>query len=300
MVDNPSSHPLGPPSISGSTITVDLMLKQPTRITTVVADLSLQRFIADRIFTSAGGVTGGAVVYDEATENDLYSDRDVEEVAPGGEFPVVSSSRKVPKVAKVRKVGGKFFFTDEARDRNDGSAFADESRRLTNTIVKKNNSDAVALLEASIATSGQTIVGNDWSDFTLDGSDPTPNMDRPAADWLAANLSAEQRELGITYDTLLVNPQEAMNLAVNYGDKYDAAKTAAGIKEVFSSNRVVAGTAYYVAAKQVGEMRVEQPLSTETWRDPFGRQQTWVQTSVRPLMFVNNPYAVVKLTGLNG
>jgi hypothetical protein len=44
-------------------------------------------------------------------------------------------------------------------------------------------------------------------------------------------------------------------------------------------------------------MRIEQPLATETWREPE-TQRTWVQSSVRPVMYVNNPYAVVMATGL--
>jgi hypothetical protein len=80
-------HPLAAPTITGTTITVDLMLQQPTRITAFLMDITLQRFILDRLFTSPGGVTGGAVVYDVIQENDLYTDRDVEPVAPGCRVP---------------------------------------------------------------------------------------------------------------------------------------------------------------------------------------------------------------------
>ena len=41
-------------------------------------------------------VAGGAVIYDQATENELYLDRDVQEVAPAAEFPIVTSSRRAP------------------------------------------------------------------------------------------------------------------------------------------------------------------------------------------------------------
>ena len=57
---NSPIHPLGPPTLSGNELTIDTMLNQPTRITNMIMDLSLQRFIIDRIFASAGGVTGGA------------------------------------------------------------------------------------------------------------------------------------------------------------------------------------------------------------------------------------------------
>src|SRR3954449_7556133 len=93
------AHPLGPPTISGTLVTVDTMLNQPTRVTRMIMDLSLQRFIADRVFASGGGVTGGAVIYDQATQNWLYADRDVQRVSPGGQFPLVTGSRPTPQLA---------------------------------------------------------------------------------------------------------------------------------------------------------------------------------------------------------
>ena len=49
----------------------------------------------------------------------------------------------------------------------------------------------------------------------------------------------------------------------------------------------------------VGELRLEKPLTTETWREE-SRQITWVQSDVRPVMYVTDPYSVVKVTGLAG
>src|SRR3954464_7478246 len=92
-IANPVSHPLGAPTVSGTEITIDTLSKQPTRVTKMVMDLTLQRFLLDRLFTSAGGVTGGAVLYDLVTENELYATRDVEKVAPGAEFPIITSAR---------------------------------------------------------------------------------------------------------------------------------------------------------------------------------------------------------------
>jgi hypothetical protein len=86
-------QPAGPPTISGTTFTIDIALQNPTRvITPMVLDLTRQRFFVDRVFASAGGVTGGAVIYDVVVYPDLYADRDVERVEPGSEFPIVSSA----------------------------------------------------------------------------------------------------------------------------------------------------------------------------------------------------------------
>ncbi len=301
---NPVEFPLGPPSISGNQITVDTMLNQPTRITRMIADLTLQRFIADRIFASGGGVTGGAVVYDLVEQNELYPDRDVERVAPGVEFPLITSERLAPKVAQVEKWGGKFFYTDEARDRNDVAVFQNQIRKLANTFVRKVNARSIDVLEAAITANAglSTMVGNDWSAAVPAGSTPTAPAGTPHADFAEVQLLADQRELGQMYDTWIVNPTQLYELRLFYGTQanLNAVLSDHGINDMHASNRVTLGTAYAVAARQVGELRVEQPLATVTEREPFPskREQTWVQSSTRIVMFVNNPFAVTKVTGL--
>jgi hypothetical protein len=106
--------------------------------------------------------------------------------------------------------------------------------------------------------------------------------------------------LGINMDTIIWNPVQANEWLLFYGDNAEAALRNLGITEAFASNRVTAGTAYVVARQQAGEMRVEQPLATETTREgaPLLRQRTWVQSSVRPLWLINNPRAIRKLVGL--
>ncbi len=116
-IPNPVAHPLGAPTVSNGDITVDMYSKQPTRVTRLVQDLTLGRFILDRILTRAGSISGGAVLYDEVTAPDDYTTRDVELIAPGEEFPLLTSERPTPKVATPGKWGGKFYVTDEARDR---------------------------------------------------------------------------------------------------------------------------------------------------------------------------------------
>lgn len=295
----PVAHPLGAPTVTDTTITVDMMLNQPTRITQFLMDITLQRFVLDRLFTSPGGVTGGAVVYDVVQENNLYTDRDVEPVAPGAEFPIVTSHRRVPRVAEVEKFGGKFFFTDEARDRNDQTGFRNQNVRLGNTIVRKLNTRAVEVLDDAITANGgaSEFVGHDWSAAIPNGSNPTAPALTPAADFAMAQLLADQRELGISYNIALVNPANLNELRLFYSDNLEQMLSDNGFDEVYASNRIPVGTAYFVAEGQLGEMRIEQPLATETWREPE-TQRTWVQSSVRPVMFVNNPFAVIRATGL--
>jgi hypothetical protein len=66
------------------------------RVTQAIARLALQRFYVDRIFAPPVTITGGAVIYDQATANDLYATRDVQRVEPG------ASSRSSPSTAASR------------------------------------------------------------------------------------------------------------------------------------------------------------------------------------------------------
>jgi hypothetical protein len=296
---NPVEHPLGPPTMSGTNITVDVMLNQPTRVTAYLLDITLARFILDRIFTSNGGVSGGAVVYDVIVANDIFLLRDVEPVSPGAEFPTVTSIRRVPHVASVEKYGGKFWVSYEARDRNDQVAFRNELVRLGNTIVRKLNTRAIAALNAAIAGNNgmSTYVGNNWETAIPKGANPTPPPLTPGADFSKPQMLADQAELGIQYDTMLVNPVQLNSLRLFYEDGLEQMLSDAGYSELYASNRVPVGTAYAVASGQLGEMRLEQPLMTETWNEP-DHQRAWTQSSVRPVMFVQNPWAVMEITGI--
>jgi hypothetical protein len=191
------------------------MLKSPTRITRMIMDITRERFIADRIFASGGGVTGGAVVYDQAQANEMYLGRDVEQIAVGSEFPLVTSDQLAPQTALVEKWGGKTFIFDEARDRNDTVGFVKVIRQLANTAI------------------------------------------------------------------------------------YGPAISSPAMPEFYSSPRVLPGTAYVIEAGQVGQMRIEKPLYTTTWREEKV-ERTWTQSGVRPLWFVDDLFRILKFVGLAG
>lgn len=296
----PVAYPLGPPTYSGTTLTVDTALNEPTRVTRRIADLTLQNFIVTDIFASGSGVSGGAVVYDQALLNELYLERDVERVAPGDEFPIVTSLRQAPKVAEVEKWGGKFFVTDEARDRNNVISFNNQVVQLGNTMTRKVNARAIETLDAAVAALGGagTFVGHNWSTVVTGGSSQTNNSAWPAADFAAAQLAADVDELGVIYDLWIVNPAQRAALAIVYGSALNDVLASYNVR-IKASNRVAAGTAYVVASGQVGSIDIEKPLATEIWREEK-TQRTWVQASVRPVLYVTNPYSVRKVTGLAG
>ena len=293
-------YPLGAPTLSGNSITVDLMLKEPTRINQYISDIALKKYFADRIFRTGGGVTGGALLYSQLTANGLFATRGVQEVAPGAEFPEVTFDRPAPLVATVKKIGGKFRVTDEARDRNDLSSIETEGRKLGNTITKDLHQRALSTLEASVTAIGADVqmTGINWAAAAALTLTTMANSAQPAADFAKAQLKAEVFELGGTFDLWIVNPQEMSNFQITYGDRWRDVLTNNGI-DMIASNVVTAGSAYVVEERMVGEFRTEQPLNTVTWRDE-ATESTWTQTSIRPVFAVTNPYSILKVTGLAG
>ncbi|MDF2554135.1 MAG: hypothetical protein K0R60_30 [Microbacterium sp.] len=299
MTQNASAYPLGAPVVNGSTITVETMLQQPTRITRYLSDLTLRNYISPLIFSSPGGVSGGAVIYDQLTLNDLFPSRDVQEVAPGGEFPVVTSENAEPKVASVEKHGGKFFVTDEARDRNDQGVIQREGRKLINAMIRRQDARAIATVDAAIAGIGsQTVIGSNWGTVVTAGAGQSSAEDWPAADFAAVQTLADQQELGVEINTWLLNPAQLLKLRLVYGKDFESVAASFGLT-FHGSNRVAAGTAYALAAGEVGEQRFEKPLSTESIPDRE-HQRTWVQTDARFVQYVTDPYSVFKVTGLAG
>lgn len=297
MATNPNQYPFGAPTISGNLVTVDTMLDQPTRITRYLSDLSLQNLFVNRIFSTPGGVTGGGLVYDQLTANELYTGRDVQNVEPGAEFPIVDNTRSTPQFAPVEKFGGKFFITDEARDRNDQTSFRNKSNQLANTIVRKVNTKGIAALDAAVTAFSQTATGNSWSAYQPQGSSASLPSASPAADFAKAQLAADVSELGVQFNLWIVNPAQMASLHTIYGTGLAGLLSDNNIT-IIPTNRVAAGTAYVTEEGMAGELRYEKPLSSETWREQ-GTQRTWVQSDVRPVFAVTNPFSVLKFTGLS-
>jgi len=155
----------------------------------------------------------------------------------------------------------------------------------------------VDVLEAAVqASPNRLVTGNSWSAVVTGGTTASNSTLWPGYDMAKAQMQAETEELGIVYDLWLLNPAEYLQLVRIYGPGLNDLLSSLGI-DIFVTNRITAGTAYVVASNQPGQMRVEQPLQTRQWYEE-GTERYWTQSSVRPLMFVDNRFAVLKFTGL--
>ena len=186
------------------------------------------------------------MLYTQVEENQTYADRDVQEVLPGAEFPEILFERQAPQVAKVQKWGGYFAVDRETRRRNRLDDMDRKITQLSNTIIRKQNAIAVSKMKAAVK-SAQTFAGNDWSAAT---SDYHPSY-QPISDIAMLEAIAENAELGVIFDTLILNPSDAVSLKtrLTFGTTPAAAVLADfGINEVFSTPRLASGTGYAVGS----------------------------------------------------
>jgi hypothetical protein len=292
------------PSLSGQSLSVDVAMRQPSIITKQIAKLVDSQLILQHFVTGIGQpVTGGGMVYSVMTKEDLYTTRDAEQVGIGDEFPILEGSPLEPKVALVEKWGGKFKVPDEVRIRNNLSYLNGKMNQLANTIARKLNERLMLKVELAIAERGGAgvIVGSNWDPTVLvtvgPEADITPNVDRPTADFAAAQLAADMDEMGVVLDTLVVNSQQAFALKVAYGERLQQVLDSAGLTLV-SHPRVTAGTAYVLKKGAVGTVGFER-MGIETW-DDREVQSTWYQNFIVPAIAIDRPEAMFKLTGLAG
>jgi hypothetical protein len=298
----PVSYPLGPPALAGTTITVDVALQNPTRITRDIARLAEQRFFANRVFSDAGGIQGGAVLFElpPTTATDLFAERGFQEVAPGQEFPILTFLRGVPTIARPRKLGGKFFVTKEQRARNDVRLLTRAMLQAANTIALTLDSMAVAVLNAAITANSRTLAGQSWATAAGTTMTTRSGTNVATADLLAARKLVELEQRGQNLNSALIHPNQELSLAQaasSIGTSIDALFATAGITNWFSSPRVTAGTAILYEAGQVGGWANEFPLAQDAWYEN-ATERNWYQWSVSPAMFVDNPYALVQVTGI--
>jgi hypothetical protein len=303
MPSSPVSYPLGAPTVSGTTVTVDVALNQPTRILRDIARLTDQKFFASRVFSDAGGVSGGAVLYETppTTATDLYAERGFQEVAPMEEAPVLTFLRGVPAVAKPRKLMGKFPVSKEQRARNDQRLLQRAMVQASNTLALTLDAMAITLLNAVITANSRTQAGQSWATAAGTTMTTRSGTNVATADILLARKVIELEQRGHNLNSALIHPNQELSLAqaaAATGTSIDALFASVGITNWFASPRVTAGTAILYEAGMVGGWANEFPLAQTTWIEEKTDNTTWFQWSISPAMFIDDWFGILQLTGI--
>jgi hypothetical protein len=298
----PVALPLSGPTTSGTLITVDEALQQPTRITRDIAQLAEQNLFAAKLFGMVP-INGGAVIYDTppTVASDLFANTPVQEVAPLQEFPIQNFLRGVPTVARPRKIGGKFPVSDEARDRNDTRYLQRAMVQEANTFAVTIDSMAMAVVNAAISANTRTVAGQSWGTAAGVTIQNTSGTNQAVADIITARTTLQLEERGKSINAIIVHPNQYLSLSeagLLRGLSPEQLLAAAGIDDVTVSQRITAGTAIlYDRNSPPGGWANEKPLSQETWREQEV-QGTWYQWDTRLALFLDDFYGIWQLTGL--
>lgn len=159
----PGSYPAAAPTLSGDTLSISRFLQSPTAITRRLRNFKDLRFVSDQLLTQRLRSSGGAVLY-EQTEP-FVSDRTVEAVSAGSEYPFANLPTGTAAVAAVAKWGQKVRLTDEEIERNvyAGAAVDRTLQKVVNSIIAQVDSvtmSAIGTALADTATLGKWDAGS--------------------------------------------------------------------------------------------------------------------------------------------
>lgn len=286
------------PTLSGTVVSVDTYLRQPTRVQRLVEALTpASRFIADRFFANGPAVPSGAAVFDQVSSADLFTAKDVEIIAEGTAIPVLDDTAPSPQLAAAAAYGGAFKVSDQNRNRNSIDVFNRGVRKLSNTIVRKVDAVAVAALDAAPIN---TFAGTDWTAATTA---------QKIANLIDAAEVINALEMGYIADSVALHPTQFNELLKDVdflkamqANGPDAILRDGIIGEFMGmafgrSYRITAGTGYIGSSQMAGFISDETPLTTEVipWRL---HRSTYITGYREALMGVTDPKSVVKLTGI--
>jgi len=291
-------YPPGTPQYAGNLLTVDRFLKNPPQVERAITDLTRQRFVADELYAAGPQAVGGAVVYDQLlTGGEFFTERDVEAIAPGADFPIVSEGIAEPLVAKAAKYGGAAVFTYEEIDRDRRDVLNRNLTKLRNTIVRKVDAIAMAALNAAPVQT-QTASG----DWTVTSTDIIGDLE-------TARIAIDEQDMGYVADLVIINPAQKLDLKRNPGirealPRESLAGNLLGGADLGNllgfrwaiSNRVPAGTVWVTASKIVGSISDEVPLYSRVVDEPRNERRL-VMAGRRVVPFITDPRAAVRMTG---
>ncbi len=193
----PGTYPAPPPTLSGDLETISRFLQSPTQIRRRLRDYRDLRFVSDQVLTGRYNTAGGAALYEQSEP--FVTDRAVESVSPGAEYPMANIPTGTAGIAAVAKWGQKVPLTDEEITRNVyGAQVVDRClRKVVNTIISQVDSVTMSAISSAVTQHIDAIDG--WN---AAGASPTTNILR---DLLMAKKTITDLKMGYNPDSLLVD-----------------------------------------------------------------------------------------------
>jgi hypothetical protein len=157
----PGSYPAPPPTLSGDLETISRFLQSPTQIRRRLRDYHDLRFVADQLLTQRFRTSGGAALYE--LSEPFVTDRSVEAVGPGAEYPFANMPTGTAGISSVSKWGQKVRVTDEEIARNvyAGATIDRCLRKVVNSVIQQ--VDGTAMSAIASAVSNHTTATVAWA-----------------------------------------------------------------------------------------------------------------------------------------
>jgi hypothetical protein len=314
MASSPIPYPLDPVTVSGTVISMDQYLNAPTVMLRRIADIAGQEFFAHKIFSNGGGVEGGAILFERPNPllTDLYTERRLQEMAPGTAAPVLTFVRGVPMVALPREIGGKFSTTKQERKRNNPRLVETAMTQVGNTIARDLEVMALSELDAVISSTSRTFASTQTLATSAAATFATMTAaNQPSADTGRMVATVRNEGRGHRLNSAIYNTLDWAKLTSIYsvggiggggrvdGDAGARAMLAThGITTVDVSVQQAVGKAKFYEAGMVGTWSNEFPLEHISWIDNVEDQKRWEQFTVSPTYAVDDQYAIIEQTGL--
>jgi len=194
----PGTYPASPPTLSGDFETISRFLASPTQLRRRLRNFMDLRFVSDQILTGRFRTSGGAILYEQSEP--FVTDRAVEAVGAGAEYPYANTPTGTAAIAAVSKWGQKVPVTDEEIARNvyAGATIDRNLRKTVNSIIQQVDSVTMSAIQSAVGANVFSVTGSGGGAWTA----ATPTMLR---DILRAKAIVFGKNLGYKPDTIVVN-----------------------------------------------------------------------------------------------
>jgi hypothetical protein len=190
------TYPASPPTLAGDLETISRFLQSPTQIRRRLRDYQDLRFVSDQILQQRFRTSGGAALY-ELSEA-FVTDRTVEAVGPGAEYPFAQMPTGTAAIASVSKWGQKVRVSDEEIGRNvyAGQTIDRCLRKVVNSIIQQVDSQTMSTIQSAVTNASATqAVATFW----------TASSPAILRDILMAKKKIYGQNLGYKPDTVVIN-----------------------------------------------------------------------------------------------
>lgn len=194
-----------PPTISGDLVAISRFLDNPAAIQRRLRNFRDMRFVSDQVLTQRFRSQGGAVLYEQSEP--FVSDRTVEAVSAGSEYPYANLPTGTAAIAAIQKWGQKVLLTDEeiARNAYGGTAVLRALGKTVNSIISQVDAISMSAIKSAAA---DTATAGSWDNATATSR-------KPLEDILLAVQRITDRNLGYVPDTLVVSTKGYTYLMLN-------------------------------------------------------------------------------------